>query len=303
MLVAVAPGATAEAPDPYAIFSRARSRWSAQAYPRYLTYSVRISAMENGREVSNTFASFADTSQRSIKVRATSSEELAHPYIPHGVAIHSKITLSYAGKPVLGAAPTVDGGPATIKVTKTMRNSPPEQYDIFGVPELSPAYSFGLALQSTPSMQQPVPASTETPLKTIAEVTAVQRDYDITYGGVDDVDGAACYHLRLSPRRDPGVFRLRELWIDEEGFATRRALIQGNFKEGPGPRLRWLIHFTTIDGLTYISDETAFGTVRYIGHAYAHLTVAFTGIQSSGAPGTMWSLAMFKTSGDVLQEP
>jgi hypothetical protein len=302
MLVAVAPGATAEAPDPYAIFSRARSRWSAQAYPRYLSYSVRISALEHGREITNTFASLADTSEHSIKVRATSDEEIAHPYVPHGVTIHSKITLSYAGKPVLGAAPTVDGGPATIKVTKNMRNSLPEQYEILGVPQLSPAYSFGIALQSALPMPQPAPAST-IPLKTIAAVTAVQRDYDIAYAGMAAVDGAPCYHLRLSPRRDPGVFRLRELWIDESGFATRQALVQGNFTEGPGPRLRWLIHFTTVDGLTYIGDETALGTVRYIGHTYSNLTVAFTGIQSTAAPGTMWLLTMFKTSGDVLKEP
>jgi len=303
MPVAVAPGATAAAPDPYAVFSRARSRWSAQAYPRYLTYAVRISAVENGREVTNTFSSFADTPERSINVRATSAEELAHPYVPRGVTIHSKITLSYAGKPVLGAAPTVDGGPATIKVTKNMRNSLPEQYEILGVPQLSPAYSFGMALQPAFSMRQPEPASTETPLKTIVAVTAVQRDYDIAYAGVAAVDGVPCYHLQLSPRRDPGVFRLRELWIDESGFATRQALIQGNFTEGPGPRLRWLIRFTTVDGLTYIGDETALGTVRYIGHTYSKITVAFTGIQSTEAPSATWSLTMFKTSGDVLREP
>lgn len=302
MLVAVAPGATAAAPDPYAIFSRARSRWSAQAYPHYLTYAVRISALENGREVTNTFSSFTDAVERSIKVRATSEEELAHPYVPHGVVLHSKITLSYAGKPVLGAAPTVDGGPATIKVTKSIRNSPPEQYEVFGVPDLSPTYSFGMELLSAPAMQHSKPA-TEPPLKTIAAVTAVQRDYDISYAGVADVDGVPCYYLQLSPRRNPGVFRLRELWVDQDGFATRQALIQGNFKEGPGPRLRWLIHFTTVDGLMYISDEAALGTVRYIGHTYSHLTVAFSNIQPVETPGAMWSLSMFKTSGDILEEP
>lgn len=303
MLVAVAPGATAAAPDPYAIFSRARSRWSAQAYPRYLSYSVRISALENNRERTNTFASFSDTFERSIKVVATSAEEAAHPYVPHGVAFHSKITLSYAGKPVLGAAPTVDGGPATIKVTKTIHNSPPEQYDILGVPLLSPAYSFGMALQPAPERPPLPPASTEAPLRTIAAVTAVQRDYDVTNAGVEQLDGRPCYHLRLSPRRNPGVLRLRELWIDEATFVTRQALVQGNFKEGPGPRLRWLIQFSMLDGLMYVSDETALGTVRYIGHTYTNLTVAFTAIQSVEAPGTMWSLSMFKTSGDVLEEP
>ena len=117
------------------------------------------------------------------------------------------------------------------------------------------------------------------------------------------MDGTSCYHLELTPRRDPDVFRLRQLWIDQNAYATRQALIQGNFTQGPGPKLPWLIHFMTRDDLMYITDETAVGSVRYLGHAYSNVTVAFGDLQPVITPSLTFTLSMFRTSGDVLEEP
>lgn len=85
----------------------------------------------------------------------------------------------------------------------------------------------------------------------------MSRDYDIGYDGEEPIDGVMCYHLKLTPRRDLGKFRLRDLWIGESGFETRQAIVQGNFTAGPGPRLAWRIHFALQEGLTYIADESA----------------------------------------------
>ena len=133
--------------DPYVIFSRARSKWTSQSYPRYLAYVVTVSGVDGSQRIANTYESSADTSTNGINVQATSAQEIAHPYVPHGMTWHTKITIGYAGKPVLGAPPTVDGGPTTIKVSKTIPISKQQQYDLLGVPVLSPTYSFGLAMQ------------------------------------------------------------------------------------------------------------------------------------------------------------
>lgn len=304
--VLVLAAAATSGADPYVIFSRARSRWTSQSYPRYLTYVVTVSGSDGSRAITNTYTSSADTSTDSINVQATSAEESAHPYVPHGMTWRTKITIGYAGKPVLGARPTVDGGPTTIKVSKTMPLSQPQQYDLLGVPVLSPTYSFGLAMQeiSSSSAASAEPGVSSNPaLRTIASIIAVHRDYDIRYDGTAVVDGATCYHLDLTPRRDPNAFRLRQLWIDESAYTTRQALIQGNFTKGPGPKLPWLIHFTTRDDLMYITDETALGSVRYLGHAYANVAVAFGDLQPVTVPSLTFTLSMFRTSGDVLEEP
>jgi hypothetical protein len=146
---------------------------------------------------------------------------------------------------------------------QTVNVTPRDQYDVLGVPLLSPAYSFGLRPESPISKDQRGTAPTS--LKTIASVTAVRHDYDVYYAGEETIDGAACYVLMLMPRREPAVFRLRKLWVDELTFETHQALLDGNFTAGPGPSLPWLVRFTNIAGATYIKDETAAAPVHYLG--------------------------------------
>lgn len=288
-------------PDPYDIFARARERWARQSYPRYLSYAVVISGDSTAGRVTNTYASFADTRSGTINVRAVSAEEAAHPYVPHGTSVNVKLKISYTRHPKLFSAPGAEGDDGDIHVSKNVRVTKREQYDLLGIPLLSPTYSFGLLPQG--AAPQNVQAMPPPGLKTIASVTAVRRDYDIAYDGTDAVDGAACYHLALTPRRDPAHFRLRELWIDEQRYATRQARVQGNFTAGPGPTLMWLIHFADVGSVTYITREDAMQPLRYLGRTYSSVSVAFSMIQSAAAPDITWSLSMFKTSGDILEEP
>ena len=66
----------------------------------------------------------------------------------------------------------------------------------------------------------PTPSPTPNSLEEIATVYAHNRDYTITLLGTDTIDGHACYHLGLTPTRDPGRYRIRQAWIDEQTFAT-----------------------------------------------------------------------------------
>ncbi len=301
MFTAFALAAAVSAPDPYEVYARARGYWAAQRYPRYLSYRVQISGGLPAGSVTNTYASFADTLADVVHVRATSAEKAAHPYVPHGTNVSVTLKVSYTRHPKLFSGPGADGDDGDIHVSKTVRVTQAQQQDILGVPLLTPAYSFGLRPDDVQA--RATTASRAPGLKTIAAVTASRRDYDIRYDGLQTLEGVACYHLALTPLRDPAHLRLRELWIDTQTFATRQARVQGNFTAGPSPTLAWTIRFTGHDGALYIQSEDAAQPVHYLGRTYAGVRVTFDDVQAAAAPDFTWSLSLFETSGDVLREP
>lgn len=246
---------------------------------------MQITGVTAAGAVRNTYASIADTGNGDVNVRATSAEEAAHPYVPHGLNVRVKLKVSYSRHTQL-SHPSADGD---VNLTKTVNVTAPAQYDVFGIPMLSPAYSFGLRPEPLIEKQQ---QSAAPGLRTIASVTAVARNYAVTYDGEDEVDGAPCYVISLTPLRKPAFFRLRKLWVDELTFETHQALLQGNFTQGPGPSLPWLVRFTQVDGATYIKDETSTKPVRYFGRTYSSVTIAFENIQPTAAPGALWALPL-----------
>lgn len=285
-------------PDPYAIFARARSYWSAQTYPAQISYVITVSGNERDREIRNDYEAFASTITGQITVNATSKEEAARPYTPHGATVKVNLRISYAGK--APHAPQADPQ-GVIGVSKSMNVSKMQQYDLLGVPLLSPTYGFGLSIATLAEHR----AAPELPagLKTIASLSVGSRDYDIRFAGDSTIGGTPCYDLQLRPLHNPGKYRLRELWIAQATYAPLQALIQGNFTEGPSPRLPWLIHFVTANGVTYISDEAAQSPVQYLGHTYTNVTIAFNDVEPVTTPDPLAQLSMFRTSGDVLREP
>ena len=300
-LAALGLAAAVSGPDPYAIYARARSRWAAQVYPRYLSYVVQISGRTPDAAVTNAYDSFADTATNAIHVRATSAQEAANPYVPHGVSVKAKLKISYNRSAHLFSPPSVNGDDGDIHLSKTVQVTRREHYDLLGIPLLSPAYSFGMAPSALPvDGSNPTPAPD---LKTIAVVTASKREYAIRYEGATEIDGAPCYHLALEPLRDPSSYRLRELWIDERTFATRRARVQGNFTAGVGPTLPWRIDFAVDRDVMYVSDERALAPVRFLGRTYEDVTVAFEDVEAASVENSLWNLTLFSTSGDVLKEP
>jgi hypothetical protein len=76
----------------------------------------------------------------------------------------------------------------------------------------------------------PVPGATaaapsnlaKDPIATIATVTAMDRAYEITLTGTDQIGAYSCYHLRLRPLRDPQNYLLRDLWVDTTTYEVVR---------------------------------------------------------------------------------
>lgn len=265
--------------DPYAIFARAREHWESARYPKQLAYDVVVHVTHRGIASTSHYHLYYDAVADSIKVNAVSDEELAHPYTPHGI----NTFFNFFG----GQIPM---------------SSPQHSFDYLGVPVLAPNYSFGIAPYIKPSPQvdsaelvreirrefHDPPKRAAPPgssaLPTIASVDVVRRHYVIELNGTTDVDGHQDYDLRLRPVRDPGAYRLREVWIDTQTFATDRLVTQGNFVDGGMTGVPWTVTFRQNDGVPYIASEQTSQSFSVDRRAYDGATVSFENIRPQRIP-------------------
>ena len=293
---------TAGTADPYQIFAHARQVWAQQRYPDYMTYVVAVDVTERGVEKTKHYHLAYDSTSGKITVNPVSDEEAAAPPTPTGMTIHLQPKRNFA-----------------TLLDKRVGN-PGEAVDYLGVPMIAPTYSFGMTLASSDVDQQtqndalvqqirrefddPTPAAktqqavTDPNVRTIAAVTSTARRYTIKLAGVDTLAGANCYHLMLQPNYDPQRFRLRELWIDTQTFATRQLISAGNFT---ATRVPWLITFDDANGAQYIESETALGPVGVGDHRYEHATISFQAIEHADRPAHPESL--FVTKENLMSEP
>ncbi len=270
-------------PDPYAIFQRARSAVSSAAYPRRLDYTVAISGFDGNRFRENHYRASYDASDGAIREFPISAEELASPSAPHGVNVRFVVGL-------YGFAYVIPLGP------------PPPSADVIGVPLLSPTYAFGLQL--------PQPAwghaqdQTVTGLKTIAVVSTNARDYAVTLLGEPLVDGAATYHLQLAPLRKPKVNRLRELWVGEDDYLPRQAIVAGNFTTAPLTDVPWTVSFSLFAGAPVIASEAADATL-YLPHrrVLREAFIAFENVHEPNGSPVGEPLVPPQVDEDSLLEP
>ncbi len=297
-LVAVAMPRAHAAPDPYQIFGNARAFWHQQKYPSLLAYNVAVDVVEGGKERVERYASEYNAVTNVVQIDPVSDYERAHPVHPKGMNFFFN-----------GAIPL---------------GKPQPQVDFLGVPYLAPTYSFGMAPfvpapAPTPfnsaalvdeirkELHDPnpraTPSVTVTPhgLEEIATVYAHNRDYTITLLGIDTVDGHACYHLGLTPTRDPGHFRIRQAWIDEQTFATWQLQDALNFAVGPGTNVGWTIHFAQIDGAQYIREEDTLGSMKAGGEIYTSASVRFENLVAVN--GSSLQGEIMDSVGTPLEEP
>jgi hypothetical protein len=283
--------------DPYAIFAQARERWENARYPAQLAYDVVVSVTHGGTASASHYHLYYDSRADSVKVNAVSDEELAHPYTPHGI----NTFFNFFG----GSIPM---------------SAPKHTFDYLGVPVLAPNYSFGIApygasattVDSAELVREirrefhdppkpGTPAASNSPLKTIASVGVVRRHYIIELNGTASIDGHVDYDLRLRPVRDPGLYRLREVWVDTQTFATDRLVTQGNFVNGGMTGVPWTVTFRQLDGVPYIASESTSQSFTLDRRAYDGATVSFESVRSTRIPG--YAALMGFAGADALTEP
>ena len=271
--------------DPYQIFARARAYWLEQRYPPLLEYTVAVSVLEGGSVKTERYWSAYDASDERVTVDSVSDYERAHPtYAAHGVNFL-----------VTGPNATIPG------LSHLIKPQPPTDY--LGVPALAPSYTFGMAKippasaaapdpaeivrevrsefrDAPPPSRRPQPDASPGSLRVIEQETVYDRTYRVTLRGVESLYGVQAYHLQLQALRDPGRYRLQELWVDTRSFAPIQLVERANFVEGPGTTVPWRVRFANAEGALYVFDEIALRPMRYGGLVYSKASVAFENIHA-----------------------
>jgi hypothetical protein len=88
------------------------------------------------------------------------------------------------------------------------------------------------------------------------------------------------YHLHLQALREPGRYRLQELWVDTRNLAPIELIERINFVDGPGTGVPWRVRFMLIAGALYIYDERALRPMRYGGLVYREAAVWFENVHA-----------------------
>lgn len=279
---------------PYAIYESAQAYWLTQRYPSALAYSVAVSVVEGGKPKVERYASSYDGTTNVVYVDPVSDYEIEHPVKPTGVNIGLFFWQS---------------------------NKPLPPVDFIGVPRLRPNYTFGMAPfvpAPTPTPfnsaalvdeiraehHDPNPRVTPTPMlppepRVIDTVFASNRAYAITLVGNEPVDGHDCYHLALKPLRNPGKYRIREAWIDEQNYATWKLVLASNFVWGPATHVGWTIYYGDGDGAHYITREVASAPISHAGEIFSDVVLSFEKLRAADPPRPLFDVRV----GEPLDEP
>lgn len=209
-----------------AIFERARAAFAARTYPSTIKYRIRISGLRGELWAGRTYDAFERWPEARVYARSISEEEAADPVKPPPFCFFGLGAPKRAGLELPG---------------------------LLGFPKLAVTYAFGLARTPTASG----PSENDPAFKTIASVRAVARTYDVRLVGEDDVDGSRCFHLALAPLGNPGTYRVRDLWVDEASYQTRRLVTDGNFTGRETGAGRWIVSYVQLRDAWYLASETS----------------------------------------------
>ena len=255
-----------------AIFTHAKDAWRARTEAPFVTFALRERYDWRGKTHDNWWQVSYRDADRALALRreivpADEAQRL------RGAAI----ALNFHWHHGTGHADTVD------------TNGDADAFPILD-PLIEPNASFGLlhheqtaelvgaGALSSPSphaRETPAPQATsegpsdEMPLRVLARVEAVSRDYTIAFAGLERVRDTDAYHLTLTPVRSPNVNRLRDLWVDATTFETLQLAVHGLFEGKPYDDARWIVTYVKLDGRTYVQqiktdDSLRFGMDRFV---------------------------------------
>lgn len=269
---------TADSKAGYEIFGKTRLAWESQRYPEFLAYDVAVTVTENGRTKTERYRSAYDAVEGAVHLNTVSDYEAAHPYYaPGGFGFISPFDRIHSTNAAM---------------------------DFLGIPMLAPNYSFGLGTTPRGSAEtrptdaelvrqirqefgDPMPRNRSMPspepssgLREIAVVEARSPTYTISLVGIETAASGPAYHLRLRPLRDPGRFRLRELWVDTRTYAPIKLVEALNFVTGPGTAVPWSVTFDRIGGASYVATETALAPMQLKKHGYSFASVSFENVRA-----------------------
>jgi hypothetical protein len=268
--LAAAP-AVAEAPSPELMFKLAKGAWQARSEVPFITYNLRERYTWRGRVHDNWWTAY---------YRNADHDLVLHPMIvPEDEAQRMKgfpIDLKISFHRGLANADSLDTNPDA---------------DAFPIlePLIAPDASFGMLARDTnaalvgdgsgpaqrfiipPPAPTPTPAASDAPpafinqkpLRQLAQVEAIVREYTIVFAGTERLASGDAYHLMLTPLRNPEINRLRDLWIDPTSYATVRLAVQGLFEGKPYDGARWIVTYVPLGSRYYVANIRSAEPLRF----------------------------------------
>jgi hypothetical protein len=139
-------------------------------------------------------------------------------------------------------------------------------------------------------------------LRTIGTERAVSRKYDVRLAGEESVDGSACWHLTLRPLGNRGTYRVRDLWVDEQSYQTRKLVTDGNFTRKETGSGLWTVSYVQSGDAWYLASEISQGPVSVDTGRYDRVAVEFVGVRADPHENLDFGLAG-SAEDDVVVEP
>ncbi len=274
------------------IFARAKDAWRARQSVPFVEYGLLERYTWRNRTHDNWWHADYRVSDHALSLhRIIVAQDEQDRLRGTAFAIHLRTHWGAARAETLETNPNADAFPILDPLMNPdasfglLRRDP--QGQLVGAVTLDPAAE-PRALPSpspspTPSPQTRIGpgVATDAPLREIARVEAVARDYTIALAGIDRVRATDAYHLVLTPLRQPRRYRLRDLWVDTSDYATVKLDVDGIFQGKPYDDARWTVSYVNLDGRPYVQqiktdDTLRFGMDRYVaGLEYDFVQYAF----------------------------
>ena len=256
-----APAGAAASMPGQAVFERARDVLRTLRYPSFIAFVVHVRSTIGGKSFAESFRSIVRTQDDVVLTHKVPIETTSKPDNPYGTAF-AFFGFRYEAH------------------TKGHQEEP------FGVPQISPLYSFGLRPYGEVLPLPPTPPPEPSDLRSLGRITTIAQDYDVTLAGLEQYRVRWAYHLTLVPRERPDVYRLREMWVDTQTFVPWKLVSAGIFPKGPASRIPWYVTYTMLHGHWVMVEETTNAPVRVGGilegtasRGYQGLTYAFSDFQ------------------------
>ncbi len=106
----------------------------------------------------------------------------------------------------------------------------------------------------------------------------------------------------MSPLGNPGTYRVRDLWVDEQSYQTRKLVTDGNFTRRETGSGLWTVTYVHAGDQWYLGNEISQGPVGDGTARYDQLAVQFVGVTADPHENLDFGLAG-SIEDDVVVEP
>ena len=284
-----AVASAAEAPSAEAIFAHAKDAWRTRQEVPFIAYNMRERYEWRGRTHDNWWQVAYRDRDRVLALRRTIvAADEAKRLRGSPITFNFKVHKGNVHADSLDTNPDADAFPILEPQIEPnasfgLVRREPKAALVGNVTALPSADSTAVGPSPAPTptaTSTPVPSAlvTEKPLRELARIEAVARDYAIVLAGTETIRGVDAYHLALTPLRNPRVYRLRDLWVDTTTFGTVQLTIQGIFEGKPYDDARWVVAYTAIAGRYYVQQIHTEDTLRFgLDRTVTGLTFDFVG--------------------------